>query len=70
MFKGTDIKPFENKIWLASPTMHALIHSGASISNIKELGEHLHSYVDACILEIVPMNYWIFWLEKKKVNKV
>lgn len=22
MFKGTDIKPFENKIWLASPTMH------------------------------------------------
>lgn len=22
MFKGTNIKPFENKIWLASPTMH------------------------------------------------
>ena len=22
MFKGTDIKPFKNKIWLASPTMH------------------------------------------------
>lgn len=22
MYKGTDIKPFENKIWLASPTMH------------------------------------------------
>jgi dTDP-4-amino-4,6-dideoxygalactose transaminase len=22
MFKGNDIKPFENKIWLASPTMH------------------------------------------------
>lgn len=22
MFKGTDIKPFENKVWLASPTMH------------------------------------------------
>ena len=34
-------------------TRNALIHSGASISNIKELGEHLHSYVDACILEIV-----------------
>lgn len=22
MFKGTDIKPFEKKVWLASPTMH------------------------------------------------
>ena len=22
MFKGTDIKPFENRIWLSSPTMH------------------------------------------------
>lgn len=22
MFKGTDIKPFESKMWLASPTMH------------------------------------------------
>lgn len=22
MFKGTDIKPFETKVWLASPTMH------------------------------------------------
>ena len=22
MFKGTDIKPFENKVWLSSPTMH------------------------------------------------
>ena len=22
MFKGTDFKPFENKVWLASPTMH------------------------------------------------
>lgn len=22
MFKGTDIKPFESKVWLASPTMH------------------------------------------------
>ena len=22
MFKGTDIKAFENKVWLASPTMH------------------------------------------------
>ena len=22
MFKGADIKPFENKIWLSSPTMH------------------------------------------------
>ena len=22
MFKGTDIKPFPSKIWLASPTMH------------------------------------------------
>ena len=22
MFKGTDIKPFDSKVWLASPTMH------------------------------------------------
>jgi len=22
MFKGTNIKPFESKVWLASPTMH------------------------------------------------
>ena len=22
MFKGTTIKPFESKVWLASPTMH------------------------------------------------
>ena len=22
MFKGTDIKPFESKVWLSSPTMH------------------------------------------------
>ena len=22
MFKGTDIKPFGSKVWLASPTMH------------------------------------------------
>ena len=22
MFKGTDIKPFPSKVWLASPTMH------------------------------------------------
>ena len=23
MFKGTDIKPFDSKVWLASPTMHS-----------------------------------------------
>lgn len=22
MFRGTDMKPFEKKVWLASPTMH------------------------------------------------
>ena len=22
MFKGNDIKPFESKVWLSSPTMH------------------------------------------------
>lgn len=22
MFKGTDIKPFESKVWLSSPTMY------------------------------------------------
>lgn len=23
MFKGTNIKPFDSKVWLASPTMHS-----------------------------------------------
>lgn len=31
MFKGIDIKPFENKIWLASPTMH-----GEEMQYVKE----------------------------------
>ena len=31
MFKGTDIKPFESKVWLASPTMH-----GEEIEYIRE----------------------------------
>lgn len=34
MFKGTDIKPFENKIWLASPTMH-----GEELQYMKEAYE-------------------------------
>lgn len=34
-------------------TRNELIHSGEKVKNLKELGEHLHSYVDACLLEIV-----------------
>ena len=32
MFNGTDIKPFEKKVWLASPTMH-----GEEVQYIKEV---------------------------------
>ena len=31
MFNGTDLKPFEKKVWLASPTMH-----GEEMQYIKE----------------------------------
>lgn len=34
MFKGTDIKPFESKVWLASPTMH-----GEEIKYVQEAYE-------------------------------
>lgn len=34
MFKGTDIKPFKNKVWLSSPTMH-----GEEINYINEAYE-------------------------------
>ena len=37
MFIGTKIKPFENKIWLSSPTMH-----GDELRYITEAYEVLH----------------------------
>ncbi len=34
-------------------TRNSIIHSGEMIPNLKPLGEHLHSYVDACVWEII-----------------
>lgn len=34
-------------------TRNSIIHSGDIPSNLKPLGEHLHSYIDACIWEIM-----------------
>lgn len=34
-------------------TRNSIIHSGEIADNLKLLGEHLHSYVDVCILEII-----------------
>ena len=33
-------------------TRNAIIHSGETPDHLKQLGEHLHSYVDGCLLEI------------------
>lgn len=33
-------------------TRNAIIHSGETPEHLKQLGEHLHSYVDGCLLEI------------------
>lgn len=34
-------------------TRNSIIHSGEIAENLKLLGEHLHSYVDVCIMEII-----------------
>lgn len=34
-------------------TRNAIIHAGESPSNLKDLAEHLHNYVDICLLEIM-----------------
>ena len=34
-------------------TRNAIIHSGEEATNIKLLGEHLHSYLDCCLYEII-----------------
>lgn len=34
-------------------TRNAIIHSGEEAKNIKLLGEHLHSYLDCCLYEII-----------------
>lgn len=34
-------------------TRNAIIHSGEDIDNLKALGEHLHSYVDEILYEII-----------------
>lgn len=36
-------------------TRNAIIHAGETPNNLKELGEHLHSYVDECLFEIVVL---------------
>lgn len=36
-------------------TRNSIIHAGENPPNLKELGEHLHSYVDECLLEIVTL---------------
>ena len=33
-------------------TRNAIIHSGETPDHLKQLGEHLHSYIDGCLLEI------------------
>lgn len=34
-------------------TRNSIIHSGETPNHLKSLGEHLHSYVDVCIWEIM-----------------
>ena len=34
-------------------TRNTIVHAGENPSNLKELGEHLHSYIDECLLEIM-----------------
>ena len=36
-------------------TRNAIIHSGETPDHLKQLGEHLHSYVDGCLFEIAIM---------------
>ena len=36
-------------------TRNSIIHAGENPENLKELGEHLHSYVDECLLEIITL---------------
>ena len=36
-------------------TRNAIIHAGQNPSNLKALGEHLHSYVDSCLVEIITL---------------
>ena len=34
-------------------TRNAIIHSGENTENLKALGEHLHSYIDEILYEII-----------------
>ncbi len=34
-------------------TRNAIVHSGEDPENLKSLGEHLHSYIDELLLEII-----------------
>ena len=51
MFAGTNIQPFENKIWLATPTMHKeeleYIHEAFDKNWITTAGENITSLEDA-----------------------
>ena len=53
----TDMKRFEKRVrWHLKRlyrTRNSIIHAGNSPDNLKELGEHLHGYVDECLLAII-----------------
>lgn len=36
-------------------TRNAIIHAGQNPTNLKSLGEHLHSYIDSCLVEIITL---------------
>lgn len=53
----SDIEKFKRRIsWHFKRlyrTRNAIIHAGETPDNLKELGEHLHEYVDECLNEII-----------------
>lgn len=55
----TDIERFRQRIsWHFKRlyrTRNSIVHAGETPWNLKELGEHLHSYVDECLLEIIVL---------------
>ena len=54
-----DINRFERRLtWHLKRlyrTRNTIIHSGEVPASLKELGEHLHSYVDECLLEVAVL---------------
>ncbi|MDO4485115.1 MAG: aminotransferase class I/II-fold pyridoxal phosphate-dependent enzyme [Bacillota bacterium] len=62
MFKGTDIKPFEKKIWLASPTMHGeeqkYVQEAFDTNWVSTVGENLNQ-LEAGICEYTGSEYGV-----------